>query len=109
MVPFSVTLKRRARSTPSGSSGKDASGTADLTRAYAGQRRHRPAHLGLSRWIGLARQTPSTAAQGAKGDAGFCAPAEHPQARSIVSLSEQEARESRDRESRRRAAGVRGT
>jgi hypothetical protein len=59
MVPFSVTLKRRARSTLSGSSGKDASGTAsgaDLTRAYAGQRRHRPAQVGLSRWIGLARR-----------------------------------------------------
>jgi hypothetical protein len=56
---------------------------------------------------------------GREGDAGFCAPAEHPQARSIVSLSEQEPRESRDRYScsypppylgsGRRAAGVRGT
>jgi hypothetical protein len=63
MFSFSVNLKRRARSTPSGSSGKDASGTvsgADLTRAYA------------------------------RGAASA-------QARSIVSLSEQEARESRDR------------
>jgi hypothetical protein len=44
MFPFSVNLKRRARSTPSGTSGKQAIWTvsgADLTRAYAGQRRLR--------------------------------------------------------------------